>query len=40
MVGEKGVTRVEKIKILDGGRYEVVVNSCFEDLDGGVGLCY
>ena len=26
------------IKILDGGRYEMVVNSCFEDLKGGVGL--
>ena len=26
---------VIKIKILDGGRYEMVVNSCFEDLEGG-----
>ena len=25
-------------KILDGGRYEMVVNSCFEDLMEGVGL--
>ena len=24
--------------VLDGGRYEMVVNSCFEDLEGGVGL--
>ena len=31
-------TVVEKIKILDGGRSEMVVNSCFEDLEGGVGL--
>ena len=23
---------VEKIEVLDGGRYEVVVNSCFEGL--------
>jgi len=23
---------------LDGERYEMVVNSCFEDLEGGVGL--
>ena len=23
---------------LDGGRCETVVNSCFEDLEGGVGL--
>ena len=29
---------VEKIKILDGGRYEMVVTSCFEDLEGRVGL--
>ena len=29
---------VEKMKILDGGRYEIVVNSCFEDLEGRMGL--
>ena len=29
---------VEKIMVLDGGRYDMVVNSCFEDLEGGVGL--
>ena len=29
---------VEKIRILDGERYEMVVNSSFEDLEGGVGL--
>jgi len=29
---------VVKIKILDGGRHEMVVNRCFEDLEGGVGL--
>ena len=29
---------VEKTKILDGERYEMKVNSCFEDVDGGVGL--
>ncbi len=28
---------VEKIKVLDGGR-QMVVNSCFKDLEGGVGL--
>ena len=27
-----------KINILDGGRYEVVVNGSFEDLEGRVGL--
>ena len=29
---------MEKIVVLDGGRLEVVVNSCFEDLEGRVGL--
>ena len=29
---------MEKIVVLDGGRQEVVVNSCFEDLEGRVGL--
>ena len=29
---------IVKIKILDGGRYEMVVNSCFEDLEEGVRL--
>ena len=24
--------------VLNGGRYEMVVNGCFEDLEGGVGL--
>jgi len=33
-----GLTGVEKIMVLDGGRYEIVVNGCFEDLEGGVGL--
>ena len=33
-----GLTGVEKVKILAGGRYEMVVNSCFEGLEGGVGL--
>ena len=28
----------EKIKVLDGGRYEMVVNSCLEYLEGAVGL--
>ena len=27
---------VEKMMLLDGGRYEMVVNSCFEDLERGV----
>ena len=35
-----GLTGVEKINILDGGKYEMVVNSCFEDLKGGVGFCF
>ena len=29
---------VEKIIVLEGGRYEMVVNSRFNDLEGGVGL--
>ena len=29
---------VEKIVVLDGGRQEVVVNSCFEGLEGRMGL--
>ena len=29
---------VEKIMVLDGGRLEMVVNSCFEDLEERVGL--
>ena len=29
---------VEKIVVLDGGRYEMVVNSCFEDLEGKSGI--
>ena len=33
-----GFTGVVKINILDGKRYEIVVNSCFQDLEGGVGL--
>ena len=32
-----GLTRVEKFKVLDGGRKEVVVNNCFEGLDGIMG---
>ena len=37
-VGVGGLTGVVNINILDGGRYEMAVNSCFEDLEGGVGL--
>ena len=33
-----GLTGVEKIMVLDGGREEMVVNSCFEDLERRVGL--
>ena len=33
-----GLSAVEKIKVLNGGRYEMVVNSCFEDLEGRVEL--
>ena len=33
-----GLAGVEKIMVLDGGREEIVVNSCFEDLEGRVGL--
>ncbi len=29
---------VKNIMVWDGGRSEMVVNSCFEDLEGGVGL--
>ena len=29
---------LEKIEDLDGGREEVVVNSCFEGLEGRMGL--
>ena len=29
-----GLTWVEKIMVLDGGRSEMVVNSCLEDLEG------
>ena len=29
-----GLTGVEKIEVLDEGREEVVVNSCFEGLEG------
>ena len=32
------INRASKDQDLDGGRYEMVVNSCFEDLEGGVGL--
>ena len=35
-VGLGGLSGVEKIEVLDGGRYEVVVNSRFEDLEGRV----
>ena len=28
----------EKIMVVDGGRYEMVVNSSFEDMEGRVGL--
>ena len=38
-VGLGYINGVEKIMVLDGGRCEVVVrNSCFEDLEGRVGL--
>ena len=30
------LTGVEKIMVFDGGRKKMVVNSCFEDLEGGV----
>ena len=33
-----GLTGVEKIEDLDGGREEVVVNIYFEDLEGRMGL--
>ena len=33
-VGLGGLTGVEKIVDLDGGRLEVVVNSCFKGLEG------
>ena len=33
-----GLTGAEKIEVLDGGRFEVVVNSCFEGLEGRMGL--
>ena len=29
-----GLMGVEKIMVLDGGRHEMVVNCCFEDLEG------
>ena len=37
-VGLGGLAGVEKILVLDGGRKEMVVNSCFEDLEGRRGL--
>ena len=33
-----GLTGVAKIIVLDGERQEMVVNCCFEDLEGIVGL--
>ena len=33
-----GLSGVEEIRVLDGGRDEMVVNTCFKDLEGGVGL--
>ena len=33
-----GLTRVVKIKILDRGRYEMMVKRCFEDAEGRVQL--
>ena len=33
-----GLTGEEKIMVLDGRRKEMVVKSCFEDLEGRVGL--
>ena len=33
-----GLTGVEKIEDLDGGRQEVMVNSCFEGREGRMGL--
>ena len=32
------VTRVEKIVVLDWGRYQMVVNGCLEDLEGSMRL--
>ena len=37
-VGLGGLTGVEKILVLDGGRSEVVVNNSFEGLEGRMGL--
>ena len=33
-----GLMEVEKIIVLDGGRLETLVNSCFEDEEGRMGL--
>ena len=33
-----GLIGVEKIMVLNGGRQEMVVNSCFEELEGRMGL--
>ena len=38
MWGWGGLIGVEKIMVLNGGRQEMVVNSCFEELEGRMGL--
>ena len=38
VVGLGWISWGRKIVVLDGGRYEMVVSSCFEDLEGRVGL--
>ena len=37
-VGFRWINGGRKIVVLDGGRQEVVVNSCFEGLEGRMGL--
>jgi len=37
-VGLGWISMVENIKVLNGGRKEMVVNRCFEDLKGGLGF--
>ena len=33
-----GFAGLEKIVVLEGGRHEMELNNCFEDLEGRVGL--
>ena len=37
-LGVGGLTRAENIMVLDGGRSEMVLNSCLEDLEGRIRL--